>query len=639
MAVTPINVARISQNLRSFNLLNTVRSSQLGLFRVQNQLATGLRFQAPSEDPLQASSAAVLDRRRDLIEQVSNHLRTANATLASGEAAMQDGVNMLREAHEIALQAANDSITQDERRALAVVLESLIDSAVAVGNRRHLDAYLFSGHRAARPPFELTHDGVLFRGDAGRAMTIVDTDLSSSAFTISGMEFFQAVSGQVRGVIDLDPALTLDTRIADLRGTTGSGVRLGRIMVSDGATQAEIDLSDAATVGDVVDRLNAEMPATLEALIDTRGIMVQPQLGAGVVSITIADVGGGQTARDLGLLASGAGLIAGGADLDPLLTRRTSLASLMDGTGLSLAGGLTLRSGDQSATVDFSAAATFEDVLNALNTAMPGVWARIGPDGRTIEVLNRVSGAELRIEENGGSAASGLGIRSLYSGTRLAELRDGRGVETLPGDDIRFVTADGTTIDVDLDGPQTIQEVIDLFNARGGGALTAALAANGNGIVITDHTAGGGTLRIERINHSPALDGLGLNVAATGNQLIGQDVNPVKVDGPFTGLLELKKALEEDDGQAIGTAGARVERTLRSMQEVQGRLAAMARAMEEREARVENELAATRVMLSDVRDVDMTEAIVRFQQLQTALQANLSTAGRIQGLSLFDYLR
>jgi len=34
---------------------------------------------------------------------------------------------------------------------------------------------------------------------------------------------------------------------------------------------------------------------------------------------------------------------------------------------------------------------------------------------------------------------------------------------------------------------------------------------------------------------------------------------------------------------------------------------------------------ATRVLLSDVRDVDLAEAAVRFQQLQTALQANLQT--------------
>jgi flagellin-like hook-associated protein FlgL len=43
-------------------------------------------------------------------------------------------------------------------------------------------------------------------------------------------------------------------------------------------------------------------------------------------------------------------------------------------------------------------------------------------------------------------------------------------------------------------------------------------------------------------------------------------------------------------------------------------------------------------MLSDVRDVTFADAAVRFQQLQMALQANLSTASQILGMSLLNYL-
>ncbi len=639
MPVSPVNVARVSHNLRSFNLLNTLQANQTGMFRVQNQLSTGLRFLSPSEDPLRAATAGVLDRRMDLINSVNGHLQTANATLRDGEAAMQEGVDMLREAHNIALQAASDTLSEDERQSLATVIDAIIDSAISVGNREHLGRYLFSGHRAAVPPFELGADGVIFRGDAGRSMVIGDTDLSEHDFTISGMEFFGAVSTEIRGIRDLDPAVRNSTRIGDLRGTTGDGVRLSRIAVTDGTTRTEIDLSGAATLGDVLDRLNAEMPDTLQATTDGRGILVQPTAGAGPVSITIEDIGGGQAARDLGLLADSATLAAGGADLDPVLTLQAALADLSGGFGVNLAGGLTIRSGNESAVIDFGAAQTVEDVINAINVALPGVWARIAEDGRTLEIMNRVSGADLYIEENGGSAATNLGVRSLRGDTLLGDLRDGRGVETVEGNDLRIVTADGSAVELDVDGLDTIQDVIDALNAAGGGAITASLATSGNGIVIVDNTPGAGPVRIERVNHSPAIDGLGLNVAATGNALIGADVRPVKVDGAFTALLELKKGLEEDDGQMISAAGARLERALRGMQEVQGRLASMARSMEDRAARVDNELYAARVLSSDVRDVDVSEAVVRFQQLQTALEANLSTSSRILNLSLLDYLR
>jgi len=141
------------------------------------------------------------------------------------------------------------------------------------------------------------------------------------------------------------------------------------------------------------------------------------------------------------------------------------------------------------------------------------------------------------------------------------------------------------------------------------------------------------------LNVSPAMDSLGLDTPATGNQIVGRDVNPVIVDSPFTALVELRAGLTADDTQTISAAARRVERTLDRFQEVQGRVAATAQTTLERSDRVASETTATQVLRSDIADVDLTEAIVRFQQVQNALQANLSTASRVLNLSLLDFLR
>jgi len=103
-------------------------------------------------------------------------------------------------------------------------------------------------------------------------------------------------------------------------------------------------------------------------------------------------------------------------------------------------------------------------------------------------------------------------------------------------------------------------------------------------------------------------------------------------------LLELKDGMERDHRQTLTYAGERIDRILKYMQQKHGEIAAQARTLADRGERVETEITATQTMLSDVRDVDMTDAIVRFQQLQTALQANLSTASQVLNLSLLDYL-
>lgn len=638
MPVAPINVARVSQNLKAYTLLNTVRSTQLGLFRSQNQLATGLRFAAPSEDPVRASAALKLDRRMDSLRAVENNLRSANDALREGEAAMQDAVTLARDAHTLALESANQAASPEERKALAIVADSLLERLVAVGNRRHLDTFLFSGHFGDAMPLEITEGGVLFRGDAGRLYAIVDTDLSQDSFTISGRDFFKATSQGVRGFVDLDPRLTSETRLVDLRGATGRGVRPGPIVVSDGTEQVRIDLSECDTIGDVIDRLNAEMPGDLTATLTTTGIDI-----SNGTALTILDVAGSQTARELGIYTGAPARSVTGQDLDPILTAQTRLADLMGGAGVNLSGGIAIANGPRSATLSFATAATVEDVLNAINQADVGVWARIAEDGRALEVVNRLSGSDLTIGENGGQAATALGIRSMYAGTMLAALNDGRGVSTVEGDDFRIVTRNGTTIDIDLDAldlsTATIEDVVALINTRSGGAVSASQNVFGNGIRLVDNTLGADVFRVEKLNLSPAIDWLGLDVPGVGGVLSGRDVNPVRVDSVFTGLLELRDALERDDGRSISWAAERLGRVLADMQQVQGELASKARGMLDRAARVEAEVSATQVLTSDVRDADFSEAVIRFQQLQTALQANLATANRVMGLSLIDYLR
>lgn len=642
MGISPINVARVSDNLRAFNLLATSRASQIDLFRIQNQLATGLKFLAPSEDPTAASATSRLDRRLDVLKEVSSNLLSANTALRSVESAIQEGSDLLIQAQQVASEAAGDALSSGEREALGITIDSILEQLVTVGNRQHLGSFLFSGFNGAQAPFDATGAGVQYRGDSGGRNAIIDGDFSQGAFTIPGAELFNAESGTVQGFVDLNPNVTPQTRIADLRGATGTGVDLGHILVSDGNQQTEIDLNSADTVGDLIDLLNANMPSTLASSLNGNSIVIASAT-RDPVDVTVIDVANGNTAVELGIGTNGPQNSVFGIDLDPKLTERTALAQLNNGAGINLAGGLVLRNGAETAVIDFLGAQTTEDVLNRINASDIGVQARIADDGRTIEVVNRVSGRKLAIEENGGGAATALGVRSMHAGTPLSSLNDGLGIDSVAGDDIRVVTADGRNIDVDINSVDpstgTLQDVIDLFNTAGGGAISASLAISGNGLVLTDNTAGPGALRVERLNVSPAMDSLGLDTPATGNQIVGRDVNPVIVDSPFTALVELRAGLTADDTQTISAAARRVERTLDRFQEVQGRVAATAQTTLERSDRVASETTATQVLRSDIADVDLTEAIVRFQQVQNALQANLSTASRVLNLSLLDFLR
>lgn len=642
MAVSPVNVARVSYNLRAMNLMRTVQSSQLGIFRTQNQLSTGLRFQQPSDDPVRSAQATSLNTHMDVLRNVQGNLSSANASMTQSESAMQDAVDLVRQAYDVASQAASDSISADERKSLMGVVDSLLEQTVAVGNRTHLGNYLFSGLNSAQRPFALTNGAVRFNGDNGRRAAILDSDLSQDTFTISGLDFFGAGSRRVAGTVDLNPMVTTDTRLTDLFGATSTGIDTGRMMISDGGTPLEVDITGCATVGDVIDRLNDRMPPSLQASLGGSGIVIG-STAAGPANIRVTDVAGGTTSVKLGINSITPQPVINGLDLNAKLTPRTSIVQLLGGAGLNLSPGIMVRVGSQAAAVDFTGAQTVEDVLNRINATNLGVHAAISGDGKHLDVTSRVSGVDMSIEENGGSVAAALGIRTLSGASTIAELNDGKGVTTVAGNDFRIVTADGSQIDIDLDNVDlahgSLQDILNLINTTGGGRVSASLGAAGAGITIADNTAGAGALRIERLNVSPAIDWLGLTGAAAGNQIVGGEINPVRVDSAFTGMVELRRALDADDTKNITNAAERIKRTLESMQRVQGEMGAKAQTMLRRTERMTDEQTSTTTMLSDVRDVDLTEAIVRFQQMQTALEANLSTSSRIMNLSLFDYLR
>jgi flagellar hook-associated protein 2 len=235
---------------------------------------------------------------------------------------------------------------------------------------------------------------------------------------------------------------------------------------------------------------------------------------------------------------------AGTIDLSPggLVSTPTTLDVLNGGAGVQRGIiRITDRSG-ASANIDLTNAYTVDDVVSAINNAS-GISVRAAAQGDHL-VLTDVSGqtvTNLSVSDlSGGHTAQDLGIsqsvasstltgNSIYQATgafTLAKLNDGnqiRLVQNQASIRIQLTDAGASTIDVNLNGAVTLDDVVkDINQASGnGGKLTAAIA-NGR-IVLTDNTGGGGAqpLSVTDINGSSVVHELGLDAAASGNTLTG----------------------------------------------------------------------------------------------------------------------
>jgi flagellar hook-associated protein 3 FlgL len=646
MAIIGIPSTRVSDMFVRERLIEQMQLDQRELLRLQTQLTTGRQFERPGEEPIAALRVMSMQRLLEQKAQVRDNVTTTRSFLDATDVAMSDVASLVAEARALAVTMSSDATVDETQREAAVQqLDETIGRLMDIGNQVFRDRYLFAGSATDTTPFQLKwSSSVEYFGNEEQLPSYCDVDLLLPS-NVSGSVVFGAISEPVRGSVDLDPALTANTRLADLHG--GEGITLGSIVISDGLNASTVDLSTAETIGDVAALIAANPPQgrTLDVQITATGLTMQ--LDAAPGDLSIREVLDGTTAYELGILEeSGVGnnpLV--GENLDPALRKTTRLAELLGG-GLDQTG-LEILNGGNTYAISFAAAETVEDVLNLLNGSEAGVLAEINATGTGIDVRSRLSGEDFAIGENGGTTATQLGLRTLTRETKLEDLNYGRGLNTHDGVDFTIELTDGTVLDIDLTTEETIGDVLDLINAVAGGSLGAGLVSYGNGIELVDTNGGAQPLTVTRTTGSFAANELGLipqgedSVSVSGGPpvvLSGDDPNPQETAGLFTGLLRLRRAVEENDLAGIERAVQILDVHVLESNLARAELGARMQGLEALDDALETENIQLREAMSQDYDADFAQVTSELMARQIALQAALMTTAESFRLTLLNYL-
>ncbi len=172
--------------------------------------------------------------------------------------------------------------------------------------------------------------------------------------------------------------------------------------------------------------------------------------------------------------------------------------------------------------------------------------------------------------------------------------------------------------------------------------MTAGLNATGNGIELSDASAGSGNLTVTAVNSSQAAAQLGIAKTAAGatpGVINGDDNNPLQPQGIFSTLTMLRDALLNNDTAGITQAGGAAGQRQRPGDQARGLVGAREQDVAGRQTDATAQQTQLTQALSLLNDTDFTEAATRLQQLQTAYQASLQVASTTQNLSLLDFLK
>jgi flagellar hook-associated protein 3 FlgL len=635
MEIGPLLPGRMPNSLK-FQLLNAqTQAAQFSMTQLETEISSGQKFQLPSEDPTDASQAIQLTSLLAQNTQFDANAKSGTALLNATDSALGSISQGLSTAQGLDIAGIGTTATADQKSALAQQVQGLIQQVVDSANSTYAGQYLFGGSQNISPPFSITSNGVVYNGDQQSHSTYTAPGLAT-ATGIDGNTALAALSPPAGA--DLNPALTLQTRLSDLKG--GQGVVPGQINVtlSSPAVSQTIDLSQAKTIGDVKSLIeNALGVANVTVAINPtqNGISITPAAG----TITIADLAGATGASDLGIVGSASASIDSG-NLNPALTLTTNLADLNGGTGIGpTAGtGLLITNGSINQVVDISSAVTVGDLVNLLKNPALGLSVGINKQGNGLAVSTRLSGVDFSIGENGGQNATLLGLRTFTGSTLLTSLNYGQGVPVNAGQPLAITRRDGTVASVDLSGSITVQDVITKINAVDPGNLVASLNPVGNGISLTDNS-GAGPLSVD----SGAL-GTALGMAGTepGSNpavaLVGKDVNPQSTGGILDILVRLQNALQNGDNATLTRLGGAITNESDRISGVRGVIGSRMQTLQNIDNSLQSQNLQTQQALSNAKDTDMATVLSELVAQQTAFEATLRIAAQTMQLSLANYL-
>lgn len=645
MAISPINVSRVSQNMRASFAVASLQHNQLQLFNAQVRIATGRSFVTPSENP--SAAVRVLDLTQAVQRQAQflSTLRFSDNVLLAADDAVSEVNSLLIEAQSLASKNVSNLISAEERSADAELIAGIRQQLQSVGNRQFDGRFIFAGRDTTSRPFIEALGGIAYTGDTGDLLTRIGEG-NQAVINMPGNVLFGALSGRIATGADLSPALSETVRLDDIGGAIGRGITTGTLVIEDSiAGTFSVDLSSADTIGDVAALINSaasDAGSGLTAELSDSGI----DIFTGGAAVSVTDSSGGAVASDLGILTlSATSDDITGLDVRARLTRLTTVDALAAGDGIDLDAGLIITNGPLTVTVDLSTAETVQDIINSINNAGVFVLARVNEAGTGIDLFNKVSGTSLTIGENGGTTAADLGFRTYDSATLLDDLNFGLGVTRIAGQaDLRITAKDGSTFDVDLDTARTVGDVVELINEAAteeGVSVTADLATVGNGITLSDQSGGTGDLSTSMVNQSAAAADLGLLKSSQGTEteLVADDRNAMRTDGILSALFELESALRLDDTQGIVQAAARMDSLSTEVTRNHGIIGARSQAMRAKLYQMESAAANTEVLLSEVRDLDYAAAVTEMQLASSQLQVSMQANSRLLDLSLMNFLR
>lgn len=189
--------------------------------RLQSQLSSGQRLSRSSDDPVAASRLRALSRLETLSDIDRANADRANADLTLADSALSDMADAVIRAQELAMQAANETLTAEQRAALGEELDAVYNTLFSLANSRNSYGHALFGGESAGDAYTLDGAGNPSYAGTASAGELPLGEGQSVTRSLTGPEFLEfSVSGTPTDLLTVvkDLAAALQGASADPAG-------------------------------------------------------------------------------------------------------------------------------------------------------------------------------------------------------------------------------------------------------------------------------------------------------------------------------------------------------------------------------------------------------------------------------------
>jgi flagellin len=242
----------INTNVKSLVAQNAITVNNRSMNKTMEQLSTGSRINTAADD---AAGLAISNKMTSQIRGLNQAVRNANdgiSMIQTAEGATKEITSMLQRMRELAVQAANDTNTTDDRAALKAEVTQLSDEITRIATNTTWNGMkLLDGSKFATASAAANFMVGANSADAAITVTFKNLKVGSAGLAI-GTLALSAAAGAKTAIGTLDTALkAVDTFRADLGAKinrlTYAGDNLTNVYQNTSESRSRIKDTDYAT--------------------------------------------------------------------------------------------------------------------------------------------------------------------------------------------------------------------------------------------------------------------------------------------------------------------------------------------------------------------------------------------------------